>query len=129
MAAKAGMNQTESGTILATFTTISRMMPKPTKLQRPACWRARTGAAWRAAPERVGSRGSACGRPHAEPREPTRSGAARQAAPVRARQHAGRWSFVGFGIILLIVVKVARIVPLSVWFIPAFAAIFAAANY
>ena len=40
-----------------------------------------------------------------------------------------RWGFVGFGIILLIVVKVARIVPLSVWFIPAFAAIFAAANY
>ena len=40
-----------------------------------------------------------------------------------------RWGFVGFGIILLIVVKVAGIVPLSVWFIPAFAATFAAANY
>ncbi|HKC39505.1 MAG TPA: methyl-accepting chemotaxis protein [Gemmatimonadales bacterium] len=40
-----------------------------------------------------------------------------------------RWGFVGFGIVLLIVVKVARIVPLSIWFIPAFAIAFAAANY
>ncbi len=40
-----------------------------------------------------------------------------------------RWGFVGFGIVLLIGVKVARIVPLSIWFIPAFAIAFAAANY
>jgi len=40
-----------------------------------------------------------------------------------------RWGFVGFGIALLIGVKVAGIVPLSIWFIPAFAAAFAAANY
>jgi methyl-accepting chemotaxis protein len=40
-----------------------------------------------------------------------------------------RWGFVGFGIVLLIGVKLAGIVPLSVWFIPAFAASFAAANY
>ena len=40
-----------------------------------------------------------------------------------------RWGFVGFGILLLIAVKVARIVPLSIWFIPAFAVAFAAANY
>lgn len=40
-----------------------------------------------------------------------------------------RWGFVGFGIVLLIGVKVAGIVPLSTWFIPAFAASFAAANY
>ncbi len=40
-----------------------------------------------------------------------------------------RWGFVGFGIVLLIGVKVARIVPLSIWFIPVFAIAFAAANY
>ena len=40
-----------------------------------------------------------------------------------------RWGFVGFGIVLLIAVKVAGIVPLSIWFILAFAASFAAANY
>jgi len=40
-----------------------------------------------------------------------------------------RWGFVGFGIVLLIAVKVARLVPLSIWFIPAFAVAFAAANY
>ena len=40
-----------------------------------------------------------------------------------------RWGFVGFGIILLVVVKVAGIVPLSYWFIAAFAASFATANY
>ena len=40
-----------------------------------------------------------------------------------------RWGFVGFGIILLSVVKVARLVPLSIWFVPAFAIAFAAANY
>jgi methyl-accepting chemotaxis protein len=40
-----------------------------------------------------------------------------------------RWGFVGFGIALLIGVKVAGIVPLSIWFIPAFATAFAAANY
>ena len=40
-----------------------------------------------------------------------------------------RWGFVGFGIVLLTAVKVARLVPLSIWFIPAFAAAFAAANY
>jgi methyl-accepting chemotaxis protein len=40
-----------------------------------------------------------------------------------------RWGFVGFGIVLLTGVKVARLVPLSIWFIPAFAAAFAAANY
>jgi methyl-accepting chemotaxis protein len=40
-----------------------------------------------------------------------------------------RWGFVGFGILLLIGVKLAGVVPLSVWFIPAFAAAFAAANY
>jgi methyl-accepting chemotaxis protein len=39
-----------------------------------------------------------------------------------------RWGFVGVGIGLLIVVKLAGIVPLPVWFIPAFAATFAAAN-
>ncbi len=40
-----------------------------------------------------------------------------------------RWGFFGFGIVLLALVKVAGIVPLSVWFILAFAASFAAANY
>jgi methyl-accepting chemotaxis protein len=40
-----------------------------------------------------------------------------------------RWGFVGFGIVLLIGVKLAGIVPLSVWFILAFAAASAAANY
>ena len=40
-----------------------------------------------------------------------------------------RWSFVGFGIVLLIGAKVAGIIPLSLWFIPAFAVAFAAANY
>ncbi len=40
-----------------------------------------------------------------------------------------RWGFVGFGIVLLIAVKVAKLVPLSTWFIPAFAVAFAAANY
>lgn len=40
-----------------------------------------------------------------------------------------RWGFIGFGIVLLIAVKVAGIVPLSIWFIPAFAASFAVANY
>jgi methyl-accepting chemotaxis protein len=40
-----------------------------------------------------------------------------------------RWGFVGFGILLLTLVKVAGIVPLSYWFILAFAASVAAANY
>jgi methyl-accepting chemotaxis protein len=40
-----------------------------------------------------------------------------------------RWGFIGLGIVLLIAVKVAGIVPLSIWFIPAFAASFAVANY
>jgi methyl-accepting chemotaxis protein len=40
-----------------------------------------------------------------------------------------RWGFVGFGIVLIIAVKIARIVPISIWFIPAFAVAFAAANY
>ncbi len=40
-----------------------------------------------------------------------------------------RWGFVGFGIVLLALVKVTGIVPLSFWFIVAFAASFAAANY
>ena len=40
-----------------------------------------------------------------------------------------RWGFVGFGIVLIVAVKIARIVPISIWFIPAFAVAFAAANY
>ena len=39
-----------------------------------------------------------------------------------------RWGFVGFGIALLVIVKVAGVVPLSLWFILAFAIAFAAAN-
>jgi methyl-accepting chemotaxis protein len=40
-----------------------------------------------------------------------------------------RWGFVGLGILLLLAVRVAGIVPLSYWFILGFAATFAAANY
>ena len=40
-----------------------------------------------------------------------------------------RWGFVGFGVVLLALVKVAGIVPLSFWLILVFAASFAAANY
>jgi methyl-accepting chemotaxis protein len=40
-----------------------------------------------------------------------------------------RWGFVGFGILLLVAVRLAGIVPISFIFIPAFAASFAAANY
>jgi len=39
-----------------------------------------------------------------------------------------RWGFVGFGIVLLLGVKLAGIVTISPWFILAFAASFAAAN-
>jgi len=39
-----------------------------------------------------------------------------------------RWGFVGFGIVLLVAVKLAGITPVSSWFILAFAASFAAAN-
>ena len=40
-----------------------------------------------------------------------------------------RWGFVGFGILLLVLVRAARIVPVSYWFVLAFALTFAAANY
>src|SRR3989441_6419181 len=40
-----------------------------------------------------------------------------------------RWSFVGVGVALLVVVRLARWVPVSWWFIVAFAAGFVAANY
>jgi methyl-accepting chemotaxis protein len=40
-----------------------------------------------------------------------------------------RWGFVGFGIVLLGLVRLAGIVPVSPWFIAGFAASFAAANY
>lgn len=40
-----------------------------------------------------------------------------------------RWSFVGFGVLLLVAVRLAGIVSLSTWFILALAAIFGAANY
>ena len=39
-----------------------------------------------------------------------------------------RWGFVGFGIVLLVGVKLAGITPVSLWFILVFAASFAAAN-
>jgi len=39
-----------------------------------------------------------------------------------------RWGFVGFGIALLVAVRLAGITPVSPWFILAFAATFAAAN-
>ncbi|MEX2155560.1 MAG: hypothetical protein WD773_01835, partial [Gemmatimonadales bacterium] len=39
-----------------------------------------------------------------------------------------RWGFVGFGILLLSIVKAAGITAISPWFILAFAASFAAAN-
>src|SRR5438128_2025655 len=40
-----------------------------------------------------------------------------------------RWSFVGVGVALLVVIRLARWVPVSWWFIVAFAAGFVAANY
>jgi len=40
-----------------------------------------------------------------------------------------RWGFVGFGIVLLAAVKLARLTPVSPWFIVVFAASFVAANY
>ena len=40
-----------------------------------------------------------------------------------------RWGFVGFGIVLLSAARLAGIIPLSLWFLAAFAAAFAAANY
>jgi methyl-accepting chemotaxis protein len=40
-----------------------------------------------------------------------------------------RWSFVGVGVGLLAVVRLAGLVPISWWFILAFAAVLAAANY
>src|SRR2546425_12686572 len=40
-----------------------------------------------------------------------------------------RWSFVGVGVALLVVVRLVRWVPVSWWFIVAFAAGFVAANY
>ena len=40
-----------------------------------------------------------------------------------------RWGFVGFAIVLLLAVRLAGIIPISYWFIPAFAATFAAVNY
>ena len=40
-----------------------------------------------------------------------------------------RWSFVGVGVALLALVRLARLVPVSWWFIVAFAAAFVAANY
>lgn len=39
-----------------------------------------------------------------------------------------RWGFVGFGIALLIVVRVAGVIPISLWFMLGFAATFIAAN-
>ena len=40
-----------------------------------------------------------------------------------------RWGFVGFGIVLLTTARLAGIIPLSLWFLAAFAAAFAVANY
>src|SRR2546427_9976597 len=40
-----------------------------------------------------------------------------------------RWSFVGVGVALLVVIRLVRWVPVSWWFIVAFAAGFVAANY
>ena len=40
-----------------------------------------------------------------------------------------RWGFVGFGITLLAIVKLAGLTPIAPWFIVAFAASFVAANY
>lgn len=40
-----------------------------------------------------------------------------------------RWGFVGFGIVLLAAVKLARLTPISTWFIVVFAASFVTANY
>src|SRR5438128_2438818 len=40
-----------------------------------------------------------------------------------------RWSFVGLGVALLLVARLARLAPLAWWFIVAFAAVFVAANY
>ncbi|MGH7521393.1 MAG: methyl-accepting chemotaxis protein [Gemmatimonadales bacterium] len=40
-----------------------------------------------------------------------------------------RWGFMGFGIVLLAVVKLAHLTPISPWFIVVFAASFVAANY
>ena len=40
-----------------------------------------------------------------------------------------RWSFVGVGVALLLVVRLARLAPVAWWFIVAFAAVFVAANY
>jgi methyl-accepting chemotaxis protein len=40
-----------------------------------------------------------------------------------------RWGFVGFGIVLLATLKLARLTPISPWFIVVFTASFVAANY
>ena len=40
----------------------------------------------------------------------------------------GRWGFVGFGIVLLVAVRLAGISTISYWFMLAFAAVFAGAN-
>lgn len=53
---------------------------------------------------------------------------AKQRQYVRTNTRA-RWGFVGFGIVLLAAVKLARLTPISTWFIVAFAASFVAANY
>jgi methyl-accepting chemotaxis protein len=53
---------------------------------------------------------------------------------IRRRQYVlsntrARWTFVGVGVVLLALVRIARLVPVSWWFIIAFAVVFAAVNY